>query len=188
MDVINQSVTTNIDDLVLDQYLNLLKKQDQSALTEIYQMTSRLIYGFILSMLKNRHDAEDVLHDFYVTLFHSVQNYHSFGRPLAWMMAIARNLCLLKMREQTRTMAIPYDDYEISKEWENNLSIEDKLTIRDFMKQLNEEEQQIVWLHAVSGFKHREIAQMMDLTLGNVLSKYHRAIQKLKKSFAKGEK
>ena len=43
----------------------------------------------------------------------------------------------------------------------------------------SEQEQQIVVLHAVSGFRHREIASLLSLPLSTVLSKYHRAIKKL---------
>ena len=46
---------------------------------------------------------------------------------------------------------------------------------------LNQQERQIVVLHAVSGFRHREIAQLLQLPLPTVLSKYHRALKKLKK-------
>ena len=44
---------------------------------------------------------------------------------------------------------------------------------------LTDEERQIIVLHVVSGFKHREIAKMMNLPVGTVLSKYKRTINKL---------
>ena len=45
---------------------------------------------------------------------------------------------------------------------------------------LSEEEQRVLLLHAVAGLKHREIAQILDLALPTVLSKYHRALKKLR--------
>ena len=45
---------------------------------------------------------------------------------------------------------------------------------------LGEEERQIVLLHAVTGLKHREIAALLELPLSTVLSKYHRALKKLR--------
>jgi RNA polymerase sigma-70 factor (ECF subfamily) len=48
------------------------------------------------------------------------------------------------------------------------------------MERLSDEERQIIVLHAVAGFKHREIGEMLDLALPTVLSKYHRAIKKLR--------
>ena len=49
------------------------------------------------------------------------------------------------------------------------------------MKLLTDEERQIVVLHAVGGFKHREIAELIGLSLPTVLSKYSRAVKKLRK-------
>ena len=48
------------------------------------------------------------------------------------------------------------------------------------MNHLSDEERQIVVLHAVAGFKHREIADLTGLSLTGVLSKYSRALKKLK--------
>ena len=47
------------------------------------------------------------------------------------------------------------------------------------MAQLSEEERQIVVLHAVSGLKHREIADILEKPLSTVLNKYRRALKKL---------
>ena len=54
------------------------------------------------------------------------------------------------------------------------------------MARLGAEEGQIVLLHAVTGLKHREIAQLLELPLSTVLSKYHRGLKKLK-ALMKGE-
>ena len=47
---------------------------------------------------------------------------------------------------------------------------------------LSEEENRIVVLHAVAGFKHREIASVTGMPLATVLSKYRRAIAKLREN------
>lgn len=52
-------------------------------------------------------------------------------------------------------------------------------------KVLNEDERQIVTLHAISGFKHREIADMLDKPLGTVVWSYNNALSKLKKELQK---
>ena len=60
------------------------------------------------------------------------------------------------------------------------VTAENKAAIRACMERLSDEERQIVVLHAVSGFKHREIASLLSLALPTVLSKYNRAIKKLR--------
>lgn len=176
----NRSVSTNVDDIVLDQCLKEIADGNKNALADLYSMTSAAVYGFILSILKNTHDAEDILHDCYVSIYSATSNYRSSGRPLAWIMAIARNLCLLKMRERKKHVENPYENWEQDIADKSDLSAEDKIVLKDCMKNLSDEEHQIVYLHAVSGFKHREISQIMGLPLPTVLSKYHRALKKLK--------
>ncbi len=58
------------------------------------------------------------------------------------------------------------------------------MVIETAFKVLVDEERQILMLHAVSGLKHREIATVMDMSLNTVLSKYHRAIKKMRSELA----
>jgi RNA polymerase sigma-70 factor (ECF subfamily) len=60
------------------------------------------------------------------------------------------------------------------------MTADDKVVLQQCMEVLSDTERQIVVLHAVSGFKHREIAAYLELPLATVLSKYHRAIKKMK--------
>lgn len=52
-------------------------------------------------------------------------------------------------------------------------------------KVLGEEERQIVTLHVISGFKHREIAEMLEKPLGTELWTYNNALAKLKRELRK---
>ena len=54
------------------------------------------------------------------------------------------------------------------------------------LKLLSDEERQIITLHAVSGLKHRQIAELLDIPLSTVLSKYNRAIKKLRNKIEGG--
>ena len=64
---------------------------------------------------------------------------------------------------------------------------EDNLVLTAALQSLKAEESQIVMLYAVAGFKHREIASLLELPLSTVLSKYSRAIRKLKTILKEGE-
>ena len=60
----------------------------------------------------------------------------------------------------------------------------DNLQAAEWLQVLKEEEQQIVVLHALTGWKHREIAAFLKLPLATVLSKYARAMKKLRNVIA----
>ena len=78
---------------------------------------------------------------------------------------------------------IPREDWEVYISNNGQMSAEDKLVLTECLKNLSDEERQIVMLHAVSGFKHREIARLLEMPLSTVLSKYNRAMKKLRKIY-----
>ena len=149
------------------------------ALAELYDQTRVSVYSFALSMLKNVQDAEDVLHDCYLNVHAAAAGYRPQGKPLAWLLTITRNLCLRKLRQRSKTADAPPEDWERVLQQRPAVTPEDRVLLRACMQQLTDTERQIVALHAVAGFKHREIAHMLDLGLSTVLSKYHRALKKL---------
>ena len=56
------------------------------------------------------------------------------------------------------------------------------------MEVLDFQERQIVILHAMTGMKHREIGELLDLPTGTVLSKYSRSLAKIRRELEGGEK
>ncbi len=171
-------VTTDTD--VLDPYIARIADHDKDALAQLYHLTSGSVYGFALSMLKNTEDAEDVLQDTYLSIYASASGYRSMGKPLAWILRITRNLCLMKLRDRKKIAATPLEELNLSFDNAPLMTHEDRIVLKSCMQYLSKEEAQIVMLRAVSGFKHREIADFLALPLSTVLSKYHRAIKKIK--------
>lgn len=160
----------------LDRWLKAIRQGDRDSLAQLYNATSTAVYAYALSILKNRFDAEDVLQECYVTIFRSAGQYRSQDKPMAWIMTITRNLCLKQIRQQQRYVPLESGD------WLGTLPVspDDRLMLHSCMKVLSDEERQIVVLHAAAGCTHREIARHLNLKLSTVLSKYHRAIQKLR--------
>lgn len=174
------SKTVDIQPVRLDGYLAAIAAGDTQALAELYHETGPSVYAFALSMLKNTHDAEDVLHDCFVSIFSNATGYHSTGKPMAWILTVTRNLCLKIIRQRERTAELPPEDWRGCLEMSTQMNADDKVVLESCMERLKDDERQIVVLHAVAGFKHREIAELMGLALPTVLSKYHRAIKKLR--------
>lgn len=170
----------------LAELISSVAAGDIQSLGELYKLTSVSIYSFALSILKNSHDAEDVLHDTYMSIIASAKTYSEKGKPMAWILTIARNLCYMKLRNRSKNADYTEEDWESTLADKAGLSTEDTVILRACLETLSAEEMRIVVLHAVSGFKHREIAEILSLPLPTVLSKYSRSIKKLKKMLADG--
>jgi RNA polymerase sigma-70 factor (ECF subfamily) len=164
----------------LEALLQRIAADDSAALEALYRRTGSAIYGFALSILKNTHDAEDALHDCCIAIYTAAADYRPQGKPMAWIMTIVRNLCLQKLRERQKSADLPQEDWEAYIESRPEVTPEDRMVIAACMEQLTEQERQIVALHALAGFKHREIAAILRLPLPTVLSKYNRALKKLR--------
>ena len=95
----------------LDQFLRLTAENDARAFERLYQETAPAVYAYALSVLKNRQDAEDVLHDCYVSIYHAAEGYQSQGRPMAWIMTIAKNLCYQTLRQRSRSGEATEEDW-----------------------------------------------------------------------------
>lgn len=162
----------------IESCIEQLKRRDISALEELYSLISTAVYSYAYSILKNRYDAEDVLHDCFLKIYCSAENYKSLGRPLAWIMRITHNLCYDVLRKR-QTEAVSDDNIEDCISYD--ISHEDHAVIYACMEILSDSERQIVFLHAISKLKHREISRLLNVPLSTVLSKYNRAIKKLKK-------
>lgn len=169
----------------LDEKMLLLQRGDETAFEEIYDETRKGLFSFILSICKNYHTAEDVMQTTYIRLRLSIATYRAGSNALAWLYTIAKNLTLNEINKRKREVFSDFDDSD-SKFGE--YTMDDNLTGSVFEvmnKTLNEDERQIVSLYLISGFKHREIAEIMGKPLGTVLWSYRNALGKIRKQLEK---
>ncbi len=155
---------------------------DRDAFRALYEATRDAVYGFALSILRHREDAEDVMHDTYIKIYTGAGAYSPQGKPLSWMMTIVRNLSLNKLRDERRAENVPDD--ELPEQADLSDAIEDAsthLVLASAMSVLTREEREIVVLHALTGYRHREIAEILEMPQSTVLSRYSRALKKMKK-------
>lgn len=164
----------------MEEDLRLIAAGDSEALVALYERTYAAVYGFALSICRNVHDAEDVLQETYLRVFESAGRYRAQGKPMAWLLTIVRNLCMQKLRERQRQSDLPQESWEPWLRDKEGMTAEDKAVLAECMARLTDEERHIVVLHAVGGLRHRETAVLLGLPLSTVLSKYARALKKLK--------
>jgi len=167
----------NIDEAIFTR----IAENDMVAFEEFYRLTERTVYAFVLSTVKNHDDALDVVQDTYLKIRAAAHLYQPMGKPMAWVFTIARNLSISKIRIRQKNDSIEITDMENDLNFSYVNDQEDQLVLQTALKILSDEETEIILLHAISGFTHREIAKSLDMNLSTVLSKYHRGLKKLKK-------
>ena len=163
----------------LEELLRQIALGSQQAFEELYRATDSAIYGYALSLMRNHHEAQDIMMDTYLKIRCAAHLYMPMGKPMAWILTITKNIARTKLRSAGRQ--IPLDDLEETTPSFDQDS-EEAVALEQAMKVLGDQERQILILHAVTGLKHREIAEMLGMPLATVLSKYARSLKKLKKA------
>ena len=67
-----------------------VSKRNRCEAAALYRQTKASVFGYALSLLKNPYDAEDVLHDCFVSIYSAAEGYVSSGKPMAWILTITR--------------------------------------------------------------------------------------------------
>ena len=178
--------TPAADNAALKQLLSGVAAGEREALAELYRRTKAAVYGMALSYLHSAHDAQDMTQDVFVRVWDCASQYRPTGSPMGWLLALCRNLCLMQLRSARRSTALTDAEWDAIPAEETGLSVEERVLLQHALAELGEEERRIVLLHAVTGLKHREIAALLELPLATVLSKYHRALKKMR-SFLEGD-
>ena len=170
----------------LDGLLLQVGQGDRDAFARLYGLTRGAVYALALSLLGSVQEAQDVTQDVFVRVWENAPGYRSQGSPMAWLLTVTRNLSRSRLRQGGRLALLDEAEWEAIPAAAPAVTPEDRAVLQEALAGLGVEERQIILLHAVSGLKHREVAQLLELPLSTVLSKYHRGLKKLK-SLMKGE-
>ncbi len=154
-------------------------------MSELYSRTRTAVYSLALSYLGNAHDAQDITQDTFVQVWERAGQYRPNGSPMGWLLTVCRNLALMRIRKADRHADLDDSVWDAIPAEEKGLSVEERALLQDALALLDKNERRVVMLHAAAGMKHREIAVLLEMPLATVLSKYHRALKKLR-AFMKG--
>ena len=160
---------------------------DKTDMAKLYELCKSAVFGYCLSILKNRQDSEDILQETFIRIFNASSCYKPNGNPMPWILTIAKNLCLMNIRDRKKFKETTDEEWENMSFSDVMLNNDDRFVLSDLLSVLNDEERQIILLHATAGLKHREIAQLLGIGLSTALSKYNRALKKIKKHYERSE-
>jgi RNA polymerase sigma-70 factor, ECF subfamily len=169
----------------LESALIRLKDGNLDGLREIYELTSKGVFTFVLPIVADYQLAEDIMQETYVKVNDRIASYIPDTNGRNWILTIAKNLALDELRKRKHEEAVDFDD---ERQTIGCYTLPDEMdtpTIKMANQILSPEELEIVMLFAIGEYKHREIAKMLDMPIGTVTWKYHNALEKLRKVIKK---
>ncbi len=160
------------------ELIRRMASDDRAALGELYERYRGQVYGLALAVLKNRSDAEDVMQSAFVRVWDKAGAYREGDDAGAWIMTVTRNLALDRLRGR-KAMTDIADMAETLPGGDDLSPALDRLLLDHLLTALDCTERQIVMLHAVGGYTHREIARIVGKPCATVRWKYGSAVKKL---------
>ncbi|RBA28173.1 RNA polymerase sigma factor [Flavobacterium tibetense] len=150
----------------------LLKKDDKS-FTLLYDNYSKSLYGVIFNLIKNREEAEDVLQEVFVKIWNNIETYNeSKGRLYTWMLNIARNSTIDKLRSKGYNNSqknLQADNFVyMMEDSSRTINKIDAIGIKEFVKKLKPKCIQIIELLFFQGFTQQEASEELQIPLGTV--------------------
>lgn len=163
-----------------------IRAGDQSAMADLYDRYSGVVYGVALRVLANTTAAEDVVQEIFLQLWRNPQAFDAErGRLAPWLAVIARNRAIDHLRK--RPMEDDIDELPISSGVDLESDSAQKLAIekvRGVLAQLPAEQRKALELAYFEGMTHTEIAGRTGEPLGTIKTRIRTGLLALRKAFA----
>lgn len=144
---------------------------------DTYKEYSADIFRYAFSLLKNRADAEDVMHDVFLKYMDGINSFNNECSVKTWLLVLTRNKCFNILAQKK---ARPSSDTS-RMETEYRLDCDDRISLEEALLKMPDEDNELLYLKEYAGFSYAEISELTGLTLSNVKIKLFRARTLLRK-------
>lgn len=165
---------------------------DEGALEVLIKRHQSKIYGFILSKIADRDLADDIFQDTFIKVIHTLKSdrYNEEGKFLPWVVRIAHNLVMDYFRKEKRvgmkrdSEELPFfsflkDEGDTVESFMIKEQIEED--IRFLIKELPEDQQQVIMMRMYQDLSFKEIAEITDVSINTALGRMRYALLNLRK-------
>jgi RNA polymerase sigma-70 factor (ECF subfamily) len=169
-------------DALLLKAIRRAKEGDRDALRFLYVRYADDIYGYVRSIVRNEHDAEDITQHLFSKLTSALSRYEPRSVPFsAWILRVARNLALDHLRA-VRT--VPCEEVRAIDAVADDFSIERSRALQDALDALPRDQREVLILRQVAGMTPREIASSLGKTEGSIHGLHHRGRRALQRELS----
>ncbi len=172
-----------------------LAEGDTQALAQLYDRYHRPLYALARRILNDSAEAEDILHDVFLSLWQNATSYDTArGSLFTWAATLTRNRSIDRLRRRTHRQELldqahPSDLSPAATQPENNSADtladrEKTATVRAALASLGTEQSQPIELAYFQGLTHEEIAARLKQPLGTIKARIRRGLLKLRDTLA----
>lgn len=168
-----------------------IRAGDAEALGELYDRYASIALGTALRVLKDREEAEDVVHDAFVAVWRKIDRFDAGrGSLRAWLMTVVRNRAIDRIRARRPNMVLEDADERSllrtgpNPTWEAALRGASATEVRAAMAALPDEQRRAIELAYFEGYTYREVADLTGVAPGTANGRLRLALGKLREALA----
>jgi RNA polymerase sigma-70 factor (ECF subfamily) len=149
-----------------------LKRGDCSALHFLYVRYADDVRGFVRSIVRDEHEAEDITHNVFAKLVGAIHRYEPREVPFAaWILRVARNAALDHLRARRQ---IPFEEVRTTDEGHEQVGFDRSQSLREAFHRLPQDQREVLVLRHIAGLSPSEIAERIGKTESSVHGLHHR--------------
>ncbi|WP_411894569.1 RNA polymerase sigma factor [Winogradskyella sp. A2] len=169
----------------LDRLVEQFKNKDQSAFEKLYTMYGQSIHGVVYNIVKDGAIADELMQDVFIKAWHKSHTYSSQkGRFFTWILNIARNAAIDKVRSKTYKQSKQNLDVDyfvdIIKSNENLNERTDAIGIKKFVTKLGEKCKAVIELLYFKGYTQKEASETLQTPIGTIKTRNRNCIKQLR--------
>ena len=174
----------------LDEVLARVASGDRIAFEEVYRRSSAKLFGVCLRILRDRSEAEDALQSAYLSVWRNAAQFDGKrGRPMTWLIVLARNQAIDRLRTGKTLVNSPID---LAADVSDPVPIASQLPetasenrrLHDCLTLLDATDAEFIRTAFFEGSTYAELAARAAMPLGTLKSRVRRALLKLRECLA----
>jgi len=185
-----------LSDPSLDDLLQQVARQDRAAFRAVYGQSAPKLMGVLLRMLGSRDEAEDVLQEVYIRVWRRAAQFDAArGQAMGWLIAIARNAALDRLRARPEARGIrradPSNDPDapdpvaalpaLGPEAEGLLAVRGEMArVVDCFGELEPDRARAVQGAYLMGLSYQDLADRYGVPLNTIRTWLRRSLQRLR--------
>lgn len=155
-------------------------------LLDLYQ---KPLYWHIRKIVISHDDADDVLQNVFIKVFHHIQEFKGESKLFSWLYRIATNEALSHLRKESKKTQLTPEILKQQRVSSLQADVyfdgdEIQLKLQQAVARLPEKQQLVFNMHYFDNLKYSEISEILETTEGALKASYHHAVKKIE-SFLK---
>jgi RNA polymerase sigma-70 factor (ECF subfamily) len=163
-----------------------IRDGDAEALRAIVERYQDRIFSLIYGIVRDRHEVEDVAQEVFLKVYTRIHAFDERSKFYTWLYRVAANAAKDHVKKRSRRPAVPLEDDEVLPATEDSpvgqaAVAEMRRLVREAIAALPVRYREVLTLRELEGLSYNEIASVLQISIGTVESRLHRARAKLKR-------